>query len=355
MSAAPAQPASQPTLSVLDAPNGDWDQFVLAQPDASVYLLSGWAQLAREVFGHTAFFLEARGADGRLSGVLALVRQRGILGDFMTSLPFFNYGGACCTQPQIALELMQQGQALAERLGCSYVEYRDVESRPGQWQVRTDKVSMILPLPADRDAFAKQLGSKLRSQIKRTEREQAVVRKGGEELLDAFYEVFAENMRDLGTPVYPKRFFRAVLTRFSDKARIVVIDRGSRPAAAGFLIRHAGRAEIPWAACSAHAKPLGFNMKLYWEVLVDSIEQGCSSFDFGRSTPDSGTYRFKKQWGAQPLQLHWHRWERGRAADAVAAPMSEGRAMRLATAVWKKLPLPVANLLGPWLSPGLPW
>ncbi|MES1263377.1 MAG: FemAB-like protein, partial [Peristeroidobacter soli] len=121
-------------------------------------------------------------------------------------------------------------------------------------------------------------------------------------------------------------------------------------------------AEIPWASCRADAKPLGMNMKLYWEVLSLAIERGCTSFDFGRSTVDSGTFKFKKQWGAQPLPLHWHRWER-RPAPATVAPdspdsaagMGRGRIMRSATAVWQKLPLSVANTIGPWVSPGLPW
>lgn len=347
--------ASQPALSVLAAPSADWDRFVLAQQHASVYLLSGWAGLARDAFGHRAFFVEARDATDSLVGVLALVQQRGVLGNFLTSLPFFNYGGALAADEDIAVHLMQRGRQLAQELGSSYVEYRDAEPRRGDWSVRTDKVSMILSLPDSVEALSKQLGSKLRSQIKRAEREQATVRVGGGELLDAFYEVFAVNMRDLGTPVYPIAFFRALLSRFADKVRILVIDHAGRPAATGLLIMHSGRAEIPWAACLAEAKPLGFNMRLYWEVLRECVDRGCTSFDFGRSTLDSGTYRFKKQWGAQPLQLYWHRWEPGRQAGESAIPMSAGRGMQLATALWKRLPVRVANVLGPWISPGLPW
>jgi serine/alanine adding enzyme len=130
-----------------------------------------------------------------------------------------------------------------------------------------------------------------------------------------------------------------------------VYERG-RAAAAGFLVFDRGRAEIPWAACLATAKPLGFNMRLYWEALSFAIEKGCRTFDFGRSTRDSGTFKFKKQWGAEPLQLYWHRWERRPRAQG--AP-GESRAMRIATSTWSRLPLPVANVLGPIVSPGLPW
>jgi FemAB-related protein (PEP-CTERM system-associated) len=287
--------------------------------------------------------------------VLPLVRQRSLIGDFLTSVPFFNYGGALADSNDVALQLMQAARHLASKLGCSYVEFRDVNPQPGEWAVRTDKAAMILQLPGSVEAFSKQMGSKLRSQVKRADREAIAVRTGGAELVDDFYTVFAITMRDLGTPVYPIRFFRKLCERFGELVRIVVIDLAGKPAAAGFLIMHRGRAEIPWAACRNDAKPLGLNMKLYWEVIAASISCGCTSFDFGRSTLDSGTFKFKKQWGAQPLQLHWHRWERSGAAGKHAEPLAENGKMRLATAVWRRLPVRVANVLGPLISPGLPW
>lgn len=342
-------------LSVSPAPSADWDAFARAQSEASVYFDSGWTLLAKEVFGHRVYFIEARDGAGVLQGILPLVQQRGLLGNFATSIPFFNYGGALAADDTTALALMERARQLAEELGCAYLELRDVQTRPGEWRVRTDKVSMILQLPATVDALGKSLGSKLRSQVKRAEREVITVRVGGAELVDAFYTVFAQNMRDLGTPVYPRKFFDAIVRRFPDRTRLVVIEQASRPAAAGFLVLDRGRAEIPWAACRADAKPLGLNMRLYWEVLSVSIAHGCSSFDFGRSTVDSGTYRFKKQWGAQPLQLYWHRWERHATAAGEQGGRGESRLMQYATSIWQRLPLPVANVLGPIVSPGLPW
>jgi lipid II:glycine glycyltransferase (peptidoglycan interpeptide bridge formation enzyme) len=214
---------------------------------------------------------------------------------------------------------------------------------------------MVLSLPATMELLAKQLGSKLRSQVKRSSREAVQVRTGGLELLDGFYDVFSRNMRDLGTPVYPKRFFRAILQRFVQQTLLVVIEHQGVPGAAGFVVIDGPRAEIPWAACRSEMKPLGLNMRLYWEVLSAVIERRCSSFDFGRSTRDSGTYNFKKQWGAQPLQLHWHRWEAGPAAANGEDVGGEGRARRYATAIWQRLPIGVANWLGPLVSPSLPW
>jgi serine/alanine adding enzyme len=347
-------PTSQ--VTVLERPGAGWDEFVRARPAASIYLLSGWSLLARDVFGHQAFFVESRDAAGGLNGVLPLVRQKSLLfGDFLTSIPFFNYGGALADTPEITLALMEQARAHAQTLGCRYLELRDAEPRPGEWRVRTDKVTLVLDLPENFEALSKQLGSKLRSQVKRVERETPSVRVGGAELLDDFYALFCRTMRDLGTPVYPRRFFAGILERFRDECVVVVVDRAGQPAAGAFLVIANGAAEIPWAACREDAKPAGFNMKLYWEVLRVVAERGCRRFDFGRSTADSGTYRFKLQWGAKPLQLYWHRWERGASSSEAPKPAAEGGLMRRATAVWKHLPLGVANTLGPIVSPSLPW
>ena len=337
------------TITVSRDPGPDWDDFV-RRAGASVYLQSGWTLLAREVFGHHAFFLEARGKTGELVGVLPVVQQKSLLGNFATSVPFFNYGGAVSGDDGVIRRLMERARDLARDLGCSYLEMRDIHPRAGDWVVRTDKASMILELPQTVEALSKQLGSKLRSQVKRADREPVTVRCGGLELVDPFYEVFCRNMRDLGTPVYPRRFFRAILERFSDGARVLVVDLKGVPAAAGLVVFDGLRAEIPWASCRTDAKPLGMNMKLYWEVLTMVVLRGCTSFDFGRSTIDSGPFKFKKQWGAQPLPLHWHRWERRPAAHS-----GEGALRRFAVAAWQRLPLGMANAIGPHLSPKLPW
>jgi serine/alanine adding enzyme len=342
-------------LTTASSPAGDWDSFVRARREASIYLMSGWSVLLRDVFGHDPYFIEARDASGALQGVLPLVLQRSpVFGRFLTSMPFFNYGGALADDMEVTLQLMAKAQALAQELRCRYLELRDAAPRPGNWLVRTDKASLILDLPADLATLSKQLGSKLRSQVKRADRENPSVRVGGVELLNDFYGIFCRTMRDLGTPVYPKRFLSAILERFPQESLLVVVDRAGAPAAGAFLIIDNDRAEIPWAACREDAKAAGFNMRLYWEVLTAVIARGCRRFDFGRSTIDSGTYRFKRQWGAQPLQLYWHRWEPSASVDSVQ-PATESRAMRYATAIWKRLPLGLANAVGPLVSPGLPW
>jgi serine/alanine adding enzyme len=345
-------------ISITSDPASDWDAFVRAQPAASVYLLSGWVVLVRQLFKHDVYFIEARDSADTLIGILPLIRQKSLLGNFATSLAFFNYGGPLCNSDVVAVALMSKAREMAASLSCSYLELRDRVPRPAvDWQLRTDKVSMVLALPKSFEALSKALGAKLRSQVKRADREEPTVRVGGGELVADFYNVFAHNMRDLGTPVYPIRFFEALVAAFPDYCKVVVTYSRGKPAAAGFLVIYNGFAEIPWAACHADAKPLGFNMKLYWEVLKFAVEQGCHSFDFGRSTIDAGTYKFKKQWGAQPVPLYWYRWER-RAASVRPADAGEsggGGLMRYAVPIWQRMPLRAANTIGPWISPYLPW
>lgn len=351
-------PALQPEyrVSVQEAPGSDWDPFVTGFADSSLYHLSGWAELAREVFGHRALFVESRDASGALLGVLPVIQQKSrLLGNFATSLAFFNYGGPLAADPVVAEQLMVRASETADALGCRYLEFRDVQPRLGDWSRRTDKITLRLALPDSVEALSKRLGSKLRAQVKRAEREGVQCRAGGAALLDDFYAVFAENMRDLGTPVYPKRFFEAIMRRFEPYCELVVIESGGEPWAAAFLVFWRGCAEVPWASCRAKAKPLGANMKLYWELLSQAIGRGCTLFDFGRSTVDSGTYRFKRQWGAEPMPLHWYRWERNGGGREAPAGEERGKVMELATAIWQRLPLPIANTFGPLVSGFLPW
>lgn len=344
------------SVTVRDTPSRDWDAFVAQAPSASITHLSGWTELAREIFGHRALFIEARAPSGSLVGVLPVVRQRHwLFGNFATSVAFFTYGGALAADPEVARQLMVRACEAAEELGCGYLEFRDTQARPGGWIRRNDKITLQLELPPTFDQLAKQLGSKLRSQVKRAERENVRRRVGTTELLDDFYRIFAENMRDLGTPVYPRRFFEAILRRFESQCQLTVIDRDGEPAAAAFLTFWRGRAEVPWASCRAEAKRMGVNMKLYWEVLSLALEHGCSVFDFGRSTVGSGTDRFKRQWGAQPVPLFWYRWTRDGNGAAHGSSEDRGLVMQCATAIWQRLPLRVANMVGPLVSGALPW
>jgi len=346
------------TVVSRDVPPEGWDDYVSRHPGASAYHASAWSRAVAGVFGLESYFLAVLDETGGMHGVLPFVRQTSLLfGDRLTSLPYFNYGGALADDPQVCAALMDHAEALGRELGVTQIECRDVAAPPVDWPMRTDKVTMLLELPDSVEELNKQLGSKLRSQVKRATREQPEIRVGGAELLDDFYGPFCEVMRDLGTPVYPRRFFEALLRAVPDACTLVAVRIGGQPMGAGWLVQHRDTLEIPWAATTAAAKPRAVNMFLYHEVLKLAVERGLKRFDFGRSTVDSGPYRFKQQWGAQPVQLHWSQWTPDRE-DRVAQtrrPPHAGGLMNRATTAWSRLPLGVANRLGPLISPKLPW
>lgn len=211
---------------------------------------------------------------------------------------------------------------------------------------------MVLELPDSPDALKQALPAKVRSQIKRPQREGASAVSGREELLEDFYTVFATNMRDLGTPVYARTFFAAVLREFPAESRIFVVRHGADPVAAGLVLGHGRTLEIPWASSLRRANALSVNMLLYWSVLEYACMHGYRHFDFGRSTVDSGTFRFKRQWGAQPRQLYWHYWVRDGGQPPVLNHSNPK--FRAAVTAWQRLPLFIANRVGPLLSRNLP-
>lgn len=332
-----------------------WDRFVLSRDEASPYHQSVFRDVIEEVFGHATYYLRAQDPADHTTGILPLVRLKSrLFGDFLVSLPYFNYGGALARDVGIADALMGRAASLAAELGSSHVEFRDIAPQGSAWPVRTDKVVMYLPLPASDEVLWKQLGPKIRAQVRRPHKDgrAITVAHGGLELLPEFYHVFATNMRDLGTPVYSRRFFSEILRQLPNSSRLLVIRVAGQPASAAFLLQGTERMEIPWASSLRAYNGIGVNMLLYWEALKFSIERGCTSFDFGRSSVDSGTFRFKRQWGAEPRQLYWHYWLR--AGDRPPALNPDNPRYRLAIRLWQKLPLAVANRLGPAIVRNLP-
>ncbi len=340
------------SIEHLDAGLAEWNTYVASNPAASIYHRSEWRELIHKTFGHDCLYLLARDRNKGVVGVLPLAHLNSrLFGNFMISMPYFNYGGAVADHPLIEQRLMEAANAHAAQAGIDHIEYRDTLPREGL-PVRSNKVCMLLTLPKEQDVLWHSFSSKLRAQIRRPQREQPDVRCGGLECLDDFYAVFTRNMRDLGTPVYGKAFFRNILQTFTEHSRIISIHLHNRPVAAAFLLGYRGRLEIPWASSIRQVNHLSMNMLLYWEVLKFAIDHQYTVFDFGRSSRDSGTYRFKQQWGAQPVQLYWHYW----LNDAAELPElnPDNPKYALAISLWKRLPVPVANRIGPSLVKYLP-
>ena len=328
-----------------------WDRYVRGHAAASVYHLGAWRELIESVFGRETHYLVAEN-DNEIIGVLPLVRLKSLLfGDFLVSMPYVSYGGILADDEAVCATLTDGAAGLARKLGVDHVELRhltDCLSLPR----RLDKVSMHLRLTGRSETLWEKLGSKRRAQIKRPLREGAEGEIGGAELIHEFYDVFSVKYRDLGVPVYPVGWFRAILQRFPHLARVFVVRVGGCPVAASIVLGFNGKLEVPWASSLRSADRYGVNMYLYWSMLKYAEDEGYEIFDFGRSTQGSGTYRFKQQWGAEPVQLYWHYWLSG--AQEIPRLNPANPRFQAAVAVWKKLPVRIANWIGPQIVKNLP-
>lgn len=329
-----------------------WDEYVRTNPSSSIYHLSCWKNIVESAFQHETYYFYALDESNNVCGVLPMVRLKsGIFGDFVVSVPYFNYGGALGEHIEVELALMSHASKNFAPMSVGHVEWRDIKKREG-YPVRDDKVAMLLRLPNSPDDLWQQLGAKLRAQIKKPQKLNPDVVIGGRELLDEFYHVFSINMRDLGTPVYSRKFFFTILEQVPESARILIVRHQGRPVSAAFLLGFREGLEIPWASTIREANQLSMNMLLYWEVLSFAIRSGYKVFDFGRSTRDAGTYKFKAQWGAEPRQLYWHYWLKSGGDLPKLNP--DNPKFKLAIAIWQRLPVWLTQLIGPPVVKYLP-
>jgi FemAB-related protein (PEP-CTERM system-associated) len=329
-----------------------WDRFVEAHPDASFYHLSGWRHVFEQAFHHRTEYLAAM-RDDQIVGVLPLVIfDSWVLARFAVSLPFVNYGGILATDVRAPRVLLEHATEMATRRRWTHIELRHREQVFDALPVKRHKVSMALALPATKQAAWDGLDRKVRNQIRKAQKSQMTVAIGGSELLDCFYDIFARNMRDLGTPVYPKRFFAETLRRFPERTRIGVVRQGTQAVAAGFISTFRDVIEVPSAGALREFRSQCPNHLLYWTVIEHAIDSGLRVLDFGRSTPGEGTFNFKEQWGARPGPLFWEYQMLSRHELPDRSPANSKFAP--AIALWKHLPVGLTRLMGPHLVRSLP-
>jgi serine/alanine adding enzyme len=346
---------SAPRLSVQVAQESDaadWDTFVAAHPDATGYHRWGWRPVFERGLGYRCVYFIAR-ESSRVVGVLpAVIMRSALFGKALSSLPYVNYGGVLALSGDAASQLLDAAakEAAGERL--SYVLLRHRARQFPSIPARDHKVTMLLRLPETSDALWQQIDRKVRNQIRKAEKSELTVESGSLELLDEFYTIFARNMRDLGTPAYGRALFAEMLTAFPEDARIHVVRLKGVAIAASLAYRYGNVVEVPSASSLREHRSLCPNHLLYWNMLKDAVTAGVSVFDFGRSTPNDGTYQFKQQWGAEPVQL-W--WEYRLIGDA-ALPTNDRKDAKFQWSIelWKKLPLAVANVVGPRIARAVP-
>jgi FemAB-related protein (PEP-CTERM system-associated) len=340
------------------ADDAAWDDFVHTHPDATVYHLSAWQEIIRRTYRHQPLYLMAvRNGDRRrpvITGIMPLFMLNSpLFGKSLVSIPFFDQAGGLYTDPRACEVLLKTACRCAEQMNIKAIELRQIGkpllekmrsscSPQWSWSTKTDKVSLQLSLPETSDQLMKSFKSKLRSQIKNPMKKGLEARVGGKELLSAFYQVFCVNMRDLGSPVHSKRLMQYVLEAFPQAARIVTVHQNGKVLAGSLVIGFGKTLENPWASSLREYSRLNANMLLYWQMLAYACDNGYQAFNFGRSSTEEGTYKFKRQWGAEPKDLFWYSLSRG---ASVASPEKSHYAQLIG--LWQKLPVPVANMIGP--------
>lgn len=330
-----------------------WDDYVSSHPRATPYHRIAWIRAIAEAYGHQVYGLTARDRDGRLAGVLPLCLVKPPLTrGTLTSLPFCDLGGPLADSDEIIKQLKRTGLELADAHGLSRMHLRlaggEVEPVPG-----AGKVSMLLDLPESGEALFRSYKPKLRSQIRKAEKNGLKAEiTTSKEAVAGFYRVFAGNMHRLGSPVHSLRWFEALKTAYGEEMVIGLVRHGDDIIGAGIVLLNGQRASIPWASTDVAFNRLAPNMLLYWSLLEYAADRGYRVFDFGRSTPGEGTWRFKKQWGARSHALEWVSIS---CADSQSVPEDKrpdaphGRGRAWAEWIWKRMPLWLANLLGPRL------
>jgi FemAB-related protein (PEP-CTERM system-associated) len=326
-----------------------WDAYVSATPNGTVCHLYGWRQVIEHAYGHRTFYLAAL-ADGTIRGVLPLVLVTSrFLGRHLVSMPFMDYGGVVTqggadvynTLVAAALELAREHRATLS-LRCVAEQGLDL----ALW---LEKLTMVLDLGESEDVLWKRLPSERRNRIRKGQKNGLVVSFHGADAIDAFYKIFATNMRDLGSPVHSRGFFSHMFTHLSQYLRIVLVRYQGQPIGAACCFFYKDVITIPgWISALRPFFHLCPNPVLHWELMRFGIANGYRMLDLGRSSKDTGTFEAKRQWHAKPVQLYWY--------YSPVVPPAGGEQARFSRQadLWRRLPLTIANTLGPVLRKRLP-
>jgi FemAB-related protein (PEP-CTERM system-associated) len=327
-----------------------WDAFVASHPRGTFFHRAAWADVITTAFGHTNLYTLAE-RDGIIVGVLPLAQMKTrLFGNTLVSTPFCVYGGPLAAEPEVAIALADHAEALRARAGATAVEFRYRDEVDSDWLARSDLYV----------TFRKGIVFSDEANLKAIPRKQrAMVRKGMQNGLvsvadqdaDTLHKVYAESVRNLGTPVFARRYFRILLAAFGDCADVVTVMDSGVPIASVMNFYFRDEVLPYYGGGTRAARQVAGNDFMYWEVLRRAAARGCRLFDFGRSKRGTGAFAFKHNWGFEPAPLPYHFSLAPGAAIPDYNPLNPK--FRVFIAAWKRLPLPVANLIGPPIVRGL--
>lgn len=337
-------------IKILDTSNYDrWDRFVQATSDATFFHQSGWKDVIERAFGHKTYFLYAE-KNGEITGILPLVHVHSLLfGNTLVSTAFCVYGGIVAKDEATGLELDKEACRLAEELGVDCLEMRNrVQKTPH----RPHKELYV--------TFRKTLDPVVENNMLAIPRKQrAMVRKGIDAGLsstidagvDRLHRAYSESVRNLGTPVFSKKYFQILKDVFEDQCEVLTIELNGRLVASVMSFYYKDEVLPYYGGGTELARHVKGNDFMYWEVMRRAVEKGIKIFDYGRSKIGTGSYNFKKNWGftPEPLYYEFHLVK----ADMLPDINPLNPKYRLFIDAWKRLPLPISQMIGPWLSKDL--
>lgn len=327
-----------------------WDSYVERHPDASPYHLFAWKEAVEKAYGHEGYYLIAE-SNKSICGVLPVVHMKlPFMYNQMVALPFCDYGKSLVENNASYDQLIDKIISIAKNLNCELIEVRsqkEYSSMQDDMPIdrHFDKCRMILNLPESSDLLLSSFKSKLRSQVRKSEKNGLTFRWGHEGDLDSFYSVFSKNMLDMGSPVHSKKWFSEIIRCYGDNCRMGVVDISGETVGVGIILIVGDKVSIPWASTLREYNRYSPNMLLYWNFLKFASDNGFSVFDFGRSSIGSGTYKFKAQWGSKPVELDWY--DINISGESRKDKSGNSSKRDIAARIWSKMPLQLANTMGP--------
>ena len=323
-----------------------WDAFVLSCPEATFFHRAGWQRALHGVYGHATWFLYAE-LDGRIVGVLPLAQVKSLLfGHSLVGLPFTVYGGVAATEPAAVQALEAEAQRLARQLGAEHLELRNVRRRHQDWPLQDLYVTFRKAILPDEEANMQAIPRKQRAMVRKGIKN--ALRSEVDPGVDRFFAMFADNVHRHGTPAMPRRWFQALREEFGDDCEVLtVVTTDGRPVSSVMSFYFRDEVLPFYAGDDEAARDLAANDFIYWELMRRACARGLKLFDFGRSKQGTGPCAFKKNWGFEPtpLQYEYCLYKR----DSVPQNNPNNAKYKLLIGVWRRLPIGVANWLGPFV------
>ena len=327
-----------------------WNDFVEHCPEATFFHRAEWREVIARAFGHPTMYWFAEDGEGRVRGVLPLIRVRSwLFGDTLASIPFGVYGGVAADDEVVRQRLEGHACEVARSLGVGALEMRNLVQRRPDWPHKDLYVTFRKVITADHDENLKAVPRKQR----------AMIRKGIDAGLesvrtndaDRLFRTYSASVRNLGTPVFPRRYFRLLQEVFGAACDSLIVTHEGRDVAAVMSFYFRDEVLPYYGGSLPLAREVKANDFMYWELMRRSVDGGCRLFDFGRSKVGTGSYHFKKNWGFEAQPLHY---EYLLVKDREVPEINPANPRyRLFIEAWKRLPLPLANLVGARLSPYL--